>query len=162
MTSIKWKTTGAPVLVEPDLDPPCGERAVRVVAAFVGAVCAGFLVTVLFSGCGGAQAHAVDPSQARAALKIALDQWKKGETISAVEASATPMTIQDFDWMAGARLVDYEVLSDGLPEDANLRVQVKLTLRPKGNSSSKPIEKKVWYLVGTSPSTTVFRDALRR
>ncbi len=72
------------------------------------------------------------------------------------------MTVQDFDWAAGARLVDYQVIDDGKAYDANLRVQVKLTLNGPGKSQGKAAEKTVWYLVGTSPSVTVFRDMLRK
>ncbi len=72
------------------------------------------------------------------------------------------MTVQDFDWMAGAKLIDYQIIDDGKAYDANLRVQVKLSLSSPGKASGKATEKKVWYVVGTSPSVTVFRDALRR
>jgi hypothetical protein len=64
--------------------------------------------------------------------------------------------------MAGAKLVDYELLGDGKAQDANLRIQVKLTLSDPGQDKGKSTEKTVWYVVGTSPSVTVFRDALRR
>ena len=37
------------------------------------------------------------------------------------------MTIQDFDWAAGAKLNDYQIIDDGKAYDANLRVQVELT-----------------------------------
>ena len=75
------------------------------------------------------------------------------------------MTVQDFDWVAGAKLIDYQLVDDGKADDANLRVQVKLTMsggQAQGKSQSKTAEKKVWYLVGTSPQVTVFRDMLRR
>ncbi len=115
------------------------------------------------AGCGGSsRAHAVEPARAREALRIALDQWKKGEGPRSLESSATPMTIQDFDWAGGARLIDYQVIDDGQPQGANLRVQVRLTLSSPTKGQGKASEKKVWYLVGTSPSVTVFRDMLRR
>jgi len=121
--------------------------------------CLAVLATLFFGGCSGSsQAHAVNEPRARDALKTALDQWKAGASIESMTSSSTPMTVQDFDWMAGAKLVDYELIDDGKAYDANLRVQVKLSLRGPG----KATEKKVWYLVGTSPSVTVFRDALRR
>ena len=72
------------------------------------------------------------------------------------------MTVQDFDWAAGAKLIDYQVIDDGKAYDANLRVQVKLTLSNPGKDKGKAAEKTVWYVVGTSPSVTVFRDMLRR
>ena len=71
------------------------------------------------------------------------------------------MTIQDFEWQRGAKLLDYKLLGDGQARDANLSIQVKLTLAP-ATGKSKNLEKTVYYLVGTSPSVTVFRDMLRR
>jgi hypothetical protein len=121
------------------------------------------LVALPLAGCwSSSQAHAVDPPHAREALRIALDQWKKGEGPRSLESSATPMIIQDFDWAGGARLIDYQVVDDGQPQGANLRVQVNLTLNSPTKGQRKTDEKKVWYLVGTSPSVTVFRDMLRR
>jgi hypothetical protein len=130
---------------------------------FVIAACLAVLATLFFSGCSGSVgAHAVNAPRAREALKTALDQWKAGATVDSMPSSATPMTVQDFDWAAGAKLVDYEIVDDGKAYDANLRVRVKLSLFAPGRSTGKPTEKQVWYLVGTSPSVTVFRDALRR
>jgi hypothetical protein len=124
--------------------------------------CLGVMVAVLCSGCDSTHAHDVDESRAREALKTALDQWKSGADPKSLQASPTPMTIQDFDWMAGVKLNDYQIIDEGKAYDANLRVQVKLSLAGQGKDRGKATEKKVWYLVGTSPSVTVFRDMLRR
>jgi hypothetical protein len=127
------------------------------------AACLGLLTILFLSGCSGpGQAHAVNPSGAREALTTALEQWKKGEGPKSLESSATPMTVQDLDWAAGAKLIDYQLVDDGKAQDANLLVQVKLTLSDPGKDKGKGAEKKVWYVVGTSPSVTVFRDMLRR
>jgi hypothetical protein len=126
----------------------------------------GVLATLLLSGCSNAShAHAVDVPQARDALKIALDGWKKGETPKSFESSATPMIVQDFEWASGVKLIDYQLIDDGKPQDANLLVHVKLTVdggQGQAKTQGKAAEKKVWYLVGTSPKLTVFRDMLRR
>jgi hypothetical protein len=123
------------------------------------------LACLLLPGCTDpSRAHAVNVPHARDALKIALDEWKNGGTPKSLESASTPIIVQDLDWAGGAKLIDYEVLDDGKAEDANLRIQVKLNIgggRPV-NTSSKPAPKKVWYLVGTSPKVTVFRDMLRR
>jgi hypothetical protein len=75
------------------------------------------------------------------------------------------MIVQDFEWDSGAKLLDYQLVDDGKAYDANLRIQVKLSLAG-GNAKAAPVtkttEKTVWYLVGTSPKVTVFRDMLRK
>jgi len=100
----------------------------------------------------------VQADKAREALTVALDSWKAGEAIELVQ-SKPPLfvTVQDFDWMGGAKLIDYEVVGDGTPMDANLKVEVKLKLE---GSDGKSSEKTVNYLVGTAPEVTVFRDAM--
>jgi hypothetical protein len=138
------------------MDPSASRRHVLAAALAV-------LATLPMAGCwGSSQAHAVDPPRAREALKTALDAWKSGQSPRSLESSSTPMTIQDFDWAGGAKLVDYQIIDDGRAYDANLRVRVKLVLDGPAKKSGKSAEKAVWYLVGTSPSVTVFRDALHR
>jgi hypothetical protein len=124
------------------------------------AACLGAILAVLLSGCSGASAHAVDPSRARNALVAALDHWKQGDDPTSLPSSTTPMTVQDFDWQGGAKLVDYQVLDEGQTRAANLSIKVKLTMAPQ--KGGKYTEKTVYYLVGTSPSVTVFRDMLKR
>lgn len=122
--------------------------------------CLALLATVPLSGCLRAgHAHDVDPSRAREALKTALDLWKNGGEPRSLATSATPMTVQDFDWASGLRLNDYQVLGDGDPRGANLSIQTVLTLKTK---KDKPLRKRAWYLVGTSPAVTVFRDVFRK
>jgi hypothetical protein len=121
------------------------------------------LAALPLAGCwSSSQAHAVDAPRAREALKTALDHWKSGQDPRSLQSSHTPMTIQDFDWAGGARLIDYQLIDEGQAKDANLSIKVKLVLDAPGKGSSKPTEKSVWYLVTTSPSITVFRDTFRR
>ena len=120
----------------------------------------GVLAILMLSGCSGpSRANPVDPSLARESLKVALDHWKKGEDPKSLQSSATPMTAKDYEWDSGAKLLDYQILDEKV-EDPNLRVQVKITLSQQGKS--KAVEKKASYVVGTSPSVTVFRDIMRR
>jgi hypothetical protein len=119
------------------------------------------MMLLTMSGCSSSRAHAVDTPRAREALKTALEHWKQGDAPRSLSSSATPMTVQDFDWESGIKLLDYQILDDGQPADANLRVRVKLTMSG-GKGKAKSTEKTVSYLVGTSPSVTVFRDMLRR
>ncbi len=59
------------------------------------------------------------------------------------------------DWLSGCQLIDYRILDEGKPSDANLRLQVALTLR---DSSGKEWQKTAFYVVGTAPLLTVFRE----
>lgn len=111
---------------------------------------------VALAGCSRAPRTAapVEPERARAALAAALDAWKAGRPIGALAADTPPIVAQDFDWMAGAALLDYRVLGDGTPEDANLRVRAELTVRDaQGQTGTKTVT----YVVGTDPKLTVFR-----
>lgn len=115
---------------------------------------AGPLVSI--AGCSGAgRAAAVDPSRAREALHTVLEGWKRGDTIESLKGGTPPIVAQDFDWMTGHRLVAYEVTGDGRDDDANLRIPVRLTLR---TAQGQELRKNVSYVVGTSPSVTVFRE----
>lgn len=111
----------------------------------------------MIAGCTGGARHAdpVDPERAREALRTTLEAWKKGESVAALKSGSPPIVAQDFDWMAGYRLVTFEVDGAGKDDDANLRIPVTLTLR---SAQGKEIRKAVTYVVGTSPSITVFRD----
>jgi hypothetical protein len=138
-----------------------GHRSLRTLAAGLG-----MLAMLFVSGCLGSGASAVDVPVARDALKAAMEQWKSGGDIKSVELSGTKIAAQDPDWAAGAKLVDYQILDDGKSEGVNLRIAVKLTLSNldtvKGKDKGKPVEKKASYVVGTSPSVTVYRDVMRR
>jgi hypothetical protein len=124
------------------------------------------LATLLLPGCSNPSlAHAVDPPRARDALKTALDEWKKGASAESLASASTPIIVQDFDWMSGAKLIEYQLVDDGKAVDANLSIQVKLSVSggsQPGKPAGKTIEKKVWYLVTTSPKLTVFRDTFRK
>ena len=110
----------------------------------------------LAAGCsGGGRGAVVDPDRARETLKTALESWKKGDKIEAIRSGSPSIVAQDFDWMAGHRLLKYEVTGDGKDDDANLRIPVKLTLK---TLQGKEVKKNVSYVVGTSPALTVFRE----
>ncbi len=107
------------------------------------------------AGCGDKPVAApVEPDKARQTLRTALDAWKDGQAIETLSQATPPIVAQDFDWMAGSKLTDYQLLDEGQPEDANLRVKVKLSLRDKQGQSAT---KTVIYVVGTDPKLTVFR-----
>ena len=108
------------------------------------------------AGCsGGPRAAPVAPDRAREALRTALDRWKQGDPPEALKGADPPIVVQDFDWMAGRRLVAYRVLGDGEDDDANLRIPVALTIAKADGGEARS---DVTYVVGTDPVLTVFRD----
>lgn len=99
----------------------------------------------------------VRPELARETLIAALTAWKDGSSPEDLQARSPAIVVQDLDWMAGAALQAFELQGDGRPIGANLSIEVELTLAdPAGKVSTR----KVWYLVGTDPVLTVFRDML--
>jgi hypothetical protein len=118
--------------------------------------CALFLIFQV-SGCSNEprKAGAVDAVRARDALKTTLDAWKGGSKPAELKQKSPAIVAQDLDWEKGLRLVDYSLNSEGTDDTANLRIPVELVLAdPSGQESRK----KVTYVVGTSPSITVFRE----
>jgi hypothetical protein len=111
-----------------------------------------FIAVASIGGCGDKPVAApVNPEKAREVLRSTLDAWKAGRTIESLAKDDPPIIAQDFDWMAGVKLDHYEVLGDGTPQDANLRISAKLSLKGKG-------QKTVTYIVGTDIKLTVFRS----
>jgi hypothetical protein len=119
-----------------------------------------FLGAFAVAGCGSGpyKSAPVNPDIARDTLNSAMESWKSGETIESLKADSPSIVVQDLDWSAGAKLLDYEVLDDGKPESANLVARVKLSLEDQDGATS---EKTVTYLVGTAPVLTVFRDMFK-
>lgn len=105
------------------------------------------------AGCSSYPAVApnVDAKQALEILRTTLDSWKEGKNITELSQDPPKIVAQDFDWMQSRKLMGYEIQGEGTPQDANLRVEVLLTLE----GISQP--KKVIYIVGTAPAKTVFR-----
>ncbi len=119
---------------------------------FVGTVM--LCLTVVGCSDGPRRAAPVEPDKALAALRTTLDAWKAGQKIESLGNENPPVVAQDFDWIAGAKLTEYKLLNDGTPEDANLRVQVQITVR---DTQGRTATKTVTYVVGTDPKLTVFR-----
>lgn len=121
---------------------------------FSGLLLVGTLLMAAASGCGGSTQAAVQPDVARRTLDEVLTGWKNGEKPEAWRTKDPEVVVQDMDWLAGAKLVSYEIQGSGEPRDANLYCKVKLELQ---QASQPPVTKTVTYVVGTDPVLTVFR-----
>lgn len=112
------------------------------------------LLTLLgTSGCDWASTPVTaSPEKATEALEKALTAWKEGKAETELKPE---IYAQDPDWMKGRRLLGHAVVSAGEVLGASYSVQVELTL---ADADGKSESKKVWYIVSTSPETTVIRD----
>jgi hypothetical protein len=111
-------------------------------------------------GCGSGpyQSAPVNAQKARETLTAVMDSWKAGQTVEVLKNNSPSIVVQDSDWAGGMKLHEYEVLGAGEEVDANLIAKVKLTLE---NNRGATIDKTVYYVVGTAPVLTVFRDPFR-
>lgn len=106
-------------------------------------------------GCADNGVKTVDAPRARRALLATLETWKKGSPIGSLKDQTPSIVAQDMDWESGASLIKFDVLDEGKDGSVNLRIPVELTIQVK---AGKEVKKKVKYMVGTSPSITVFRE----
>jgi len=110
---------------------------------------------VLATGCSSGPVHApVDAAKARETLRAALDSWRKGDPIDALQRGSPPIYVIDVEWQAGAKLVEYQLAGSGDEKDAHLFCPVQLTVRsPDGRTNKRDVT----YVISTAPNLTVSR-----
>jgi hypothetical protein len=119
-------------------------------------VCAALgLVGVFGTGCSqGFKNAPVQAGKAREVLRAALESWKQGDQVDALQHASPPVYVIDPEWQAGSRLKDYQIVGAGEAKDANLFCPVKLTLREPGGKEAR---REVTYIISTAPNLTVSR-----
>lgn len=115
--------------------------------------CACTWAAPLAVGCSGPSNAPVDAGKAREALRTALDSWKRGDKVDALQSASPPIYVIDPDWQAGVVLTNYQITDDGKEMDANLFCPVTLTVRQKG----KDVTREATFVVSTAPNLTVSR-----
>lgn len=133
----------------PSLFPPSIFSSARWIAAV--------MLVLVMAGCGNnGNPHPVNAVKARELLKTTMEAWKSGKKPEEMSQGNPSIVVQDFDWMQGKKLTDYQINSKDAETGANLTCQVTLHLQ---NTDGNNEEKNVYYVVGTSPAFSVFRDA---
>ena len=120
-----------------------------------------FAIALMFmfvSGCSDPVGAPVKLNTAQQILSGVMESWKEGKTPKDLLAAKPPVFVQEQEWNDGVALVDYEIISNDQPVGPNLIATVKLKL---GNPAGKVTEKTATYVVGTSPSLTVYRNIMR-
>jgi len=117
-----------------------------------------FASLVFLTGCGDKVGAPVKVEVAQQTLITVMDGWKEGIDPEDLRQGKPPIVVQEAEWNNGAKLLDYEILSDDQTSGPNLVATVKLKLSsPEG----KAVEKTATYIVTTSPSHTVYRNTMR-
>jgi hypothetical protein len=123
------------------------DRQQRILIYFIGTI-------GLLSGCSKSKPAPVSPEKARETLKAALESWKKGDKVDALQQASPAIYVIDVEWQAGAVLKDFKLVNDGETKDAHLFCPVKLTVR---DSAGKETQQEVIYVIATSPKLVVSR-----
>lgn len=117
-----------------------------------------FASLVSLVGCADNVGAPVNIDAAQQILITVMDAWKDGTDPEDLKEAKPPIVVQEAEWANGAKLTEYEVLSDDQPAGPNLVATVKLKLT---NPDGKAVEKTATYIVTTSPSRTVYRNTMR-
>jgi hypothetical protein len=96
----------------------------------------------------------VDAAKARETLRAALESWKQGDKVDALQKASPPIYVIDMEWQSGGKLADYQIVSEGEEKDAHLYCPVKLLLH---DSKGQETKREVTYIISTAPNFTVSR-----
>lgn len=118
----------------------------------LGALLVSLLAT---AGCGGSTAVTLDRALAESTLHQALAAWREGKSPADLQAQSPAIICGDPRWEAGVRLRSFTLHGPSTDDGYNLHQAVELELEAAGPSPTTEI---VTYVVGTSPSLTVFPE----
>lgn len=113
----------------------------------------GLGLVFLLTGCqqNARNLPSVNKSAAREALQTFLVAWKDGKKPD----DLSNMIGKDSEWDQGATLEEFEILSEERTDGANLFLKVRRKVKTRrGDIQDQDVE----YVVGTSPTVTVFRS----
>jgi hypothetical protein len=116
----------------------------------------GVCCLALVAGCGKGIPDPVDPDQAGAVLRTALDAWKQGAAHGDLQNRSPPIYFNEPEWRAGKQLTDFKVGKVSLMGRQG-RSSVKLSLRDKAGQVT---EREISYLIDTAPQAVITREGL--
>lgn len=109
---------------------------------------------VATAGCGhNARNLKLDKDVARESLSAFLDCWRAGGEPDSLKSRSPAIIGRDSDWDSGKKLVSF-TLGAETDDGTNLHVTTELVLTDGSRQGAKAVD----YIVGTSPSITIFRD----
>jgi hypothetical protein len=114
------------------------------------------LASLGFAGCGGnSLPPPADAEQARAALRSALDAWKKGDRPDALNKLSPAVYVSDVDWRDGYGLQSFEIGAKDEQSGLSRRCRARLDLKhPRGET----MQKYVVYMIETQSVISIVRE----
>jgi len=95
-----------------------------------------------------------EPALARTALEKALDCWRLRITPEELRLADPPVAMTDKDWVAGRRLIEFQLLPGEVPAGSTIRWPVRLrVVQADGREASIDVH----YVIRTSPSIHIAR-----
>ena len=127
------------------------DRRAAVLAAFS-------LALATVAGCGGKNytpPAEADPAVARSALEKALDCWRLRITPEELGKADPAITVADYDWRDGRRLIEFQILSGEQPLGTSVHWPVRLKV-VQANGREQWLD--VTYIVSTNPIIHISRQ----
>jgi len=122
-------------------------------------VCAlAVLGALMVTGCGPSEVQQ-KLDFAQQTVKESLEAWKGGGSPEDLKSSDSPVEFYDDDWLAGAKLIDFEIGKVFLePSDQTARCSVILTVQRRKKKASVKVG--CTYQVVAEPAVVVARDPM--
>lgn len=112
---------------------------------------------VWLAGCSGDHPVA-DATKGEQAVRTAFESWQKGDSPDALQKARPPIYLNDPEWLAGNRLLEFEIVEPLTPFGRQLRCGVKLSL--ENVKSGAKYQKHIGYQVETTPAFVIAREGL--
>ena len=99
------------------------------------------LLAVVLGGCGGVRPpEPTDPKKAVSALQGSLEKWKSGSAIEALQKETPVVYASDEDWIAGLKLVAFELRDVVDQGGASAHIPVRLHIQSPNGLWWKEVE----------------------
>lgn len=118
----------------------------------------GLMCLALVTGCGDDGGTPVKIEVAQQILASVMEGWHDGKTPEDFGHETPAIVVHEMEWSNGAELLDFQIINDDQPTGPNLVATVKLKLK---SAEGKVTEKTATYIVGTSPTLTIYRNTMR-
>ena len=128
------------------------------VLPFKRGIASGLICIAMFCGCADTVGAPVNLNLAQETLETVMEGWKDGIKANDLLGQSPSIVVQEPDWNDETKLLDYQILNNDSPAGPNLVATVKLKL---GKADGTVSERTATYVVGTSPSLTVYRNLMK-